>query len=366
MRPAGKRAPPASGAMHSGSRLVLALLLLLALGSGALLTALALWEPVTGTGSFLRAAGAVLCAVYIAACFLYLFAVHLPLCRLSRAMAQVVDGTYDDLLREADGRELPGMPRQFNAFLTAIRQILHREYSNQLLKKKAELNALQSQINPHFLYNTIDSIRGQALLEGSPAIAGTAKALASIFRYCIDNPNNMVTLREELRHVSNYFAIQQYRFHDRFALQIDLEEGGGDLLACYVPKLSIQPLVENAIGHGLEAKMGKGTVRIQVQAFQSRLVIVVEDDGVGIREQTLAQIQEALRLGDRSRMGAVTGKAGGNRFALLNVHERIRIAFGDGYGLRLYSTYGVGTQCQVSLPILWENPQGPAAPPDAR
>ena len=342
----------ASGHLQLNSLLVLILLLTVVLGSTGLVLLAAFLPRALLPPPMLRTVTVILCALYMGAIAVYLLAVYLPVRRLTRVMQQMVDGSMDDLLGESSDRELVGAPKEFQAFLATIRRIIRNEYSTQLLKKRAELNALQSQINPHFLYNTIDSIRGQAILEGAPAIAETARALASIFRYCIDNHHNMVTLREELEHVSNYFAIQQYRFRDRFSLQIDLEEGRPELLDCPLPKLTIQPLVENAISHGLEPKMGSGTVRIQVRATQSRLILRVEDDGVGIPAEQLARIQEALRQNDRQLLGEDGKKPSSNRFALLNVHERLHFTFGERYGLRLYSTYGVGTQCEVILPLL--------------
>lgn len=297
----------------------------------------------------------VLCALYALFFFLYIKCIYLPVHHLNRAIRQIMDGNFDSLLPESGITELSAGNQEFNEFITSIRQIINNEYHVNLLKKHAELNALQSQINPHFLYNTIDSIRGQALQDGSYAIADTAKALASIFRYCINTQENLVTLREELQHISNYFSIQQYRFHNRFTMTIDIEEHVPDLRLCRLPRLTLQPLVENAIGHGLECKPGPGSIQIKVRASQSRLIITVEDDGLGIESSYLAHINEVLLESGRTLLKSSSPKQGGNRFALLNVNERIRILWGENYGVRIYSTYGVGTQCEVVLPLLTES-----------
>ena len=121
--------------------------------------------------------------------------------------------------------------------------------------------------------------------------------------------------------------------------------------------MTLQPLVENSIGHGLEAKPGPGSVKIKLRTTQSRLIISIDDDGVGIPAPQLAQINKALLQGERKLPETSPEKQPGNRFALLNVNERIRITFGEIYGVRLYSTYGVGTQCEVILPIITELPR---------
>ena len=343
--------------LQLNSVLLLVLLLALISGSAGLLLYAVLCPEARPEGLPLFPILFLLCAFDILVIFVYIFMVYLPVRRLTQALAQVMEGNFDDLLEETGAGDLSAASRNFNRFLISVRQMIHNEYNIKLLKKHAELNALQSQINPHFLYNTIDSIRGQALLDGSYDIAGIAKALASIFRYCIDTPSNMVTVREELQHVSNYFSIQQYRFRERFSLYIQIETCVPDIQSYYLPRLTLQPLVENSIGHGLEAKPGPGSVKIKLRTTQSRLIISIDDDGVGIPAPQLAQINKALLQGERKLPETSPEKQPGNRFALLNVNERIRITFGEIYGVRLYSTYGVGTQCEVILPIITELPR---------
>lgn len=343
--------------LHINSILLLALLLALVLGFAALTVCAVLHQESTADRIPLFPILILLGFLSLFVILLYTFMIYLPVRRLTQALEQMVEGDFDNFLPETGTSELSGVSHEFNTFLLSMRQIIQNEYNIKLLKKHAELNALQSQINPHFLYNTIDSIRGQAILDGSYDIANIAKALASIFRYCIDTPSNMVTVREELQHVSNYFSIQQYRFHDRFSLDIDMEACEPDIQGYYLPRLTLQPLVENSIGHGLEAKPGPGSVKIKLRATQSRLIILVDDDGIGIQAAQLAQINNALLQGEQKLLDSSSEPHSGNRFALLNVNERIRITFGEIYGVRLYSTYGVGTQCEVVLPIITEPPK---------
>ena len=342
--------------LHINSVLLLALMLFLVGGSAAVVLYAVFW-PDSLPALPLKLLAVLFCGLCLLVLGFYIFAVYLPTRRLNAALHQIADGDFDHLLSEEGITELSGMAGEFNSVLLSVRQIINNEYNSKLLKKRAELNALQSQINPHFLYNTIDSIRGQALVDGSKPIADIAKALASIFRYCIDAPDNLVTVQEELQHVVNYFSIQQFRFHNRFRLATDFEEQNSDLRSCYLPRLTLQPLVENAIAHGLEPKTGPGLVRIKLRASRSRLIITVEDDGIGIEAAQLERINNALLVSDKKLLDGSPKKTSGNRCALLNVNERIRITFGEAYGVRLYSTYGVGTQCEIVIPMISVNPE---------
>ncbi len=282
----------------------------------------------------------------------YISTIYIPICRLRRSIQLILDGKYEQLFPENKINDSSEMLQEFNSILLKIHEIVSSEYSSKLSKKHAELNALQSQINPHFLYNTIDSIRGQAINDGVESIANTAKSLAAVFRYCIDNPTMMVSLKDELEHISNYFAIQQYRFNDRFELNVKYEQGRDDLSSCMLPRLTIQPIVENAIVHGLETKVGKGVVNINIVSTQSRLIISVEDDGLGINPSDLSAINHALLTSDKTELNKLSKNGHGNKMALFNVNSRIKMTFGCDYGIHLYSTYGIGTKSEISLPIV--------------
>lgn len=220
-----------------------------------------------------------------------------------------------------------------------------KQYASDILSKQAELDALQSQINPHFLYNTLDSIRGQALMEGAEDIADMTEALSTFFRYSISNRNNVVTLDEELENVRNYFMIQQFRFNNRFQLQIlpFSQELGEN---CHLPKMTLQPILENAILHGMEEKIGPGTITIRVMETDSRIVITISDDGAGMNEETLLQLQAKLRGDEPVSMKRTRG----NGIALPNVSRRIKLLFGEDCGIYVMSTLGLGTDVEITLP----------------
>ena len=147
---------------------------------------------------------------------------------------------------------------------------------------------LQSQINPHFLYNTLDSIRSEALKNGQTVIAEMVERLSKFFRYCISNHDSLVSLAEELRHVDDYFYIQRFRFGERFSLQTVLEETG--IRDYYVPRMILQPIIENSIFHGLERKLERGEIAIEARKTEKKLYLLISDNGAGMPRKKLASI----------------------------------------------------------------------------
>lgn len=237
--------------------------------------------------------------------------------------------------------------------LSELEEKLQDEYSVRMVDKQAKLSALQSQINPHFLYNTLECIRSEALLYDCDSIARMAKALASFFRYSISKKENIVTLREEFNNIENYFLIQSYRFDDKFSFEILAAPEDREAYSCLIPKLSLQPIVENAIFHGLETKPDKGKVTIRVEMTEKNVIIIVSDDGVGIEREELERMRDSLKNSrkETDQEGKSPGERG-NGIALTNVSQRIKLIFGEDYGLNLYSTKGIGTDVEIILPIM--------------
>ena len=217
------------------------------------------------------------------------------------------------------------------------------------LRTRSELSALQFQINPHFLYNTLDTIRAQALIGNQPDIAQMAERLARFFRHAISNREYLVRVEEEIRHIEDYLYIQKKRFGKRFDTQISVESPA--LQEYYIPKLTLQPLVENAITHGLESLRDGGLVRITVGATDKKLIIWVEDNGVGMPHEQLKILNERLCAGEADLAARRTR---GNGIAVQNVNARIRMIFGQEYGLHYRSELGEGTQVVATLPLVDE------------
>ena len=226
------------------------------------------------------------------------------------------------------------------------------QYSYELLSKQAEMNAMQSQIQPHFLYNALDSIRGLALDEGAYRTADMAESLSVLYRSSIDKSSDLLTLDQELRGIDNYIKIQQYRFGNRFQVQKHISPEVQNMLFRYrLPKLTLQPIIENAIYHGIDAKSRDGEITISIYATQSRLLIDIADNGQGMDDHTLLTLNQSFVENKLVRQSAFSTDTKGG-VALINVNARLRFLFGDDYGLSIYSTLGVGTIVQIVLPLL--------------
>lgn len=220
-------------------------------------------------------------------------------------------------------------------------------YSASLLKKQMQYTALQSQINPHFLYNTLEAIRSEALLCAHTEIAEMTEKLGRFFRYCISSQEDFVSIRDEIFNLEDYFYIQQCRFGNRFTLERKIEEE--QLVSCFLPKMTLQPIVENAIFHGLEQKKGAGRITIRLFGTKKKVYLVVGDDGIGMNQEEVVAINERLKSLTEAPAGT-----GGRRhgIALINVNARLRLYFGEEYGLRLNSVKGKGTDVEIVIPRL--------------
>lgn len=216
-----------------------------------------------------------------------------------------------------------------------------------LLRRQVELSFLQHQINPHFLYNTLDSIRSRALMDKQREIARMTEILARFFRYCISRDDSMVRVGEELDHIRDYFYIQKFRFEDRFDMEISVERE--ELLELFLPRMTIQPLVENAMIHGLEKVEHKGLIRVSLMEAGDRLCITVSDNGFGMSRQELISLNERLQ-GLLEAEPAAAPEQGG--IAIRNVNTRLKLMFGEDSGIRYRSLIGEGTDAVVTIPAV--------------
>lgn len=263
--------------------------------------------------------------------------------------------------------ELRILTDSFNRMLQEIDTLTHslsntyyRMYEMELEKKQSELSFLRSQINPHFLYNTLESIKGLASDSENPFILEITHALAEIFRYSVRGGPE-VRLAEEIEMVRAYMRIQTIRFEDRFQVLLQFEP---DIMDCIVPKMILQPLIENAISHGLEQRMEPGLLQVGGRLDDpGNLLIWIEDNGSGIDEETLQQIRRTLqeksrRLSqpmtemilreDQTPISPDSDQLVG--IGLANVHHRLALMFGDRYGLKIDSSLNKGTRVELRLP----------------
>ena len=249
------------------------------------------------------------------------------------------------ILKEEYGNEQQGEQSTQEEFISTIRSLIQREATADMMRKQAEIEALQNQINPHFLYNTLETIRGQAIVAGNREIAETTKALADIFRYNISKKGSVVTLKEELDNIQAYMYIQRLRFNARFDLKINVPE---ETMTLKIPKLIIQPVVENSLKHGLEPKIGQGRITIQAFRTEEALFIIVEDDGIGMDIKKLKMLRKRMQDKDNTE----TASERSAHVGLVNVSERIRMIYGNWYGISVESIPNAGTKVQLVLGIL--------------
>ena len=274
---------------------------------------------------------------------------YLPYKNTEQTLQSYNLGYNSNALNEISVYYTEEMEKTFSKFFSLFESMNAIKLTN----THAEYRALQNQINPHFLYNTLEAIRSDAICEGSENIANITEALATFFRYTISNVNSMVTLEAEINNSENYFAIQNFRFGDKINLKINLDDEDMSILEYEIPKLTLQPIIENAIIHGLERKVGRGTIEIDITSTEDRLLIKITDDGVGMDENVLSSINN--RLHEISGQGLKQNNAQKGGIALINVNNRIKLQFGEKYGLRIYSIKDFGTSVEVTLPQIKEN-----------
>ena len=291
-------------------------------------------------------------AVIFLALFSYggYYGIYKPMEETKRVERQFASGSVlNDIfkIRYPHCRESQQVSQRFQEMLGT------RELIN-VSKKQAEYLALQNQINPHFLYNTLEGIRSEALIEGVDSIAEMTEALATFFRYTISNVDHLVTLEDELANIENYYYIQQFRFGKKLQLNIqyafsdELDEM--DILQYRLPKLTLQPVVENSIYHGIERKIGKGHLIIKISVTDSRLIIKVSDDGLGMEKEKVRELNEKLKSLSLDDVNPGMDRKGG--IAIQNVNNRIKLLFGEEYGIYVYSQEKAGTDVEITLPLV--------------
>ncbi|HZG57689.1 sensor histidine kinase [Paenibacillus sp.] len=272
---------------------------------------------------------------------LFAFGVTKPLRKLSRLMRKVEQGDLQVSFPVASGDEVGRLGHAFNTMVSKLSELGYLLYETELREKDAQIAALQSKINPHFLYNTLGSISMYAELEGNKEIVLMSNNLSRLLRYSLGSRKETVTLRDELEHVNGYMAIQKLRYDERIDYVCDIEPSALD---CRMIPLLLQPIVENALNHGIDKGVGIGRIRLGGCAEDGTLRLTVEDDGVGLTSERLESLQERLR--SARDIGGATGNG------LLNVHRRIRLHFGAPYGLTLESMPYQGVKVIMTLPAI--------------
>ncbi len=287
--------------------------------------------------SLLMAVATLLAAVVIA--FVLASSIARPVVKLRSLMKQVEEGNLDVSFESDKNDEISQLGRSFNVMIEEIRNLIQQVYREQQMKREAELKTLQEQIKPHFLYNTLDTIQYMAQSHGDDDIVEVVGALTRLFRIGLSKGKEMIRLSDEIEHVKNYLFIEKVRYEDKLDYRIEFDEALGNFR---VIKLILQPLVENAIYHGIKQRRGNGFITVEVARESDVLVMKITDDGIGMKREQVETLEAMFATDDNSNHG----------FGLYNVNERIKLTFGPGWGLKIISEYGEGTTIEVRCPVV--------------
>lgn len=281
----------------------------------------------------------------------------------SRSIAQPIFRLMSYMRRAETGNLRPGrwsdradeigmLGNSYNRMLVQIRQLISLNELRERQKRDAEMRSLQEHIKPHFLYNTLDTIHWMARKEGAEDVSGMVGALSRLFRIGLSKGQDYIPLHSEIEHMTSYLQIQQTRYRDRLQYTLNIPEELRDL---FVLKLLLQPLIENAIYHGIKGRRGPGHIRVEARLEHNRLLLTVQDNGAGMSNERLAEMQQLLEAPLASLEASSPGTTG-KSYGMLNVQARLRLSFGDEYGIVLESQEGEGTSVTIIHPLIRELP----------
>lgn len=260
-----------------------------------------------------------------------------PIKRLEKHMKRLENGDFDISVEVKGEDEVKRLSKAFNMMVARIKTLMEQIIKEQEEKRKSELKALQAQINPHFLYNTLDSIVWMNENRNYDGVTVMVAALAKLFRISLSKGNEMISIADEVEHARSYLIIQKIRYKDKFEYTIDVEPG---LQSKRTLKLILQPIIENAIYHGISPLNEKGIIKISVIAEENNILLQVSDNGYGIKPEIL----EGLLVQE-----SISYYSGG--VGLKNVNERIKLCYGKNYGIEIKSEMDVGTKVNIRIPL---------------
>ena len=305
-------------------------------------------EDLTAEGAtriYYSVLGALLVSIIIAFVIMkfYSHVVNKPVYELVKAMKDFETSTKEFEYKEENitVREIKTLDESFEHMTSRIKALMEKVRKEEIVLRKTELKALQAQINPHFLYNTLDSIQWMCEQGKSEDAVKMVGALAKLFRISISRGHELITIKDELRHAENYFIIQSYRYRNQFEYEFNVDAGLENYLC---NKITIQPLIENAIYHGIDRMVDEGKISVNVKDAGKDIIIEVEDNGIGMTAEQCKKILKKERS-DSSGIG------------VKNVNDRLKIYFGDEYGLTIESELDVGTKVTVKIPKISEEPK---------
>lgn len=263
-----------------------------------------------------------------------------PLNKLILSMNEAEKGNLSSGIDDPGRDEIGEVSGHYNNMLYEVKTLLENVKSKEKQKRAAELKALQAQINPHFLSNTLNTVKWLANIHNADNIENLISSLIDLLHLSVGKGDELITVREEIKYLENYISIQNYKYCDKFKVRFEIQE---DTLDCKLLKFLLQPLVENSIIHGIEPMEGQGLITVKTVIYDEKLVISVTDNGVGIREDEKKDLLDESRRSSKSRFSGI---------GLSNVDERIKLYFGEQYGIYIESVPYLFTKMEISLPIV--------------
>lgn len=264
-----------------------------------------------------------------------------PILKLKQLMKVVETGDFNSTFKSNGNDELNLLGMSFNRMTLKIKDLIENVYMLEILQKDAKLNALQAQINPHFLFNTLETIRMIAEVQNNQHISRLIQSLGNLLRETISLGRKLITIQNEIEYISNYTMIQSYRYQS-LKVELDMEE---QIKGYYIPPLLLQPLVENSIEHGFKSLKGIKQIRIKGhQEEHNRLIFTIEDNGIGMSHIQTEQLNQTIN--------SLELPAGKHGIGLWNVQQRISLQFGSGYGLQFIHSDMQGTRIRMHIPII--------------
>lgn len=271
----------------------------------------------------------------VATCIIYFFAGSFS-DRIKRLSYQMSHWRDQDVAQEVStdpADEVGRLGREYKEMRREIDELMQQKYESGIAIKDAELKALQAQINPHFLYNTLDLINWEAMERDAPEIGELVQMLARYYKSVLRKGFDTVSLHHEIEHIVTYVKIQNFRFDGRIHLEVEIPE---ELMSKKMLKLTLQPIIENSVSHGISAEdEGEETITVRAREEGGDLIIEVQDDGKGMTEE---QLENILKVDENN-----------SHYAVFNIHDRIRLKYGEGYGLRYESAVGQGTTVIIRI-----------------
>ncbi|EPR14048.1 sensor histidine kinase [Ruminiclostridium papyrosolvens] len=262
-----------------------------------------------------------------------------PVLKLKNSMISVENGDLN-VTSSISGGEIGELSSGFNRMISKMRNLIQKIYEQETEKRNAEIIALQSQISPHFLYNTLNTIKWMAKIQGSTGIVNALGSLIQLLTFASKNTDNLISIREELEQLNYYFDIMNLRFNDKFSVEYKIDD---EALECMTLKFLLQPIVENAIIHGFEDLSGNGIINITIVRNDDRIIYDVIDNGKGIDRETVRKILYSEEYSSKKKF---------SKIGLYNVNKRIKLEFGESYGVEILAEDGENSRVHVEIPAI--------------